>query len=129
MARKPSAQPTEVELEILHVLWTQGPCVLGDIHRILAAQRNTAYSSTRKMVQVMCEKGILLANDSVRPQQYRAALSREKTQKGLLNDLAARVFGGSTQKLVLSALSNEQLSSEELGEIQKLIKGAKEKTK
>jgi len=125
MPRRASAQPTEVELEILQVLWEHGPCPLGQIHQAVAARCDRAYSTTRKMVQVMRDKGLVECDESVRPQLYRAAESKEQTQLNLLEDIAARAFGGSTKKLVMSLLSADRLTSEELQEMQQVVKRAK----
>ena len=127
MARPASNQPTEVELAILQVLWDQGPCSLGQIHDAIQASRDVAYSSTRKMVQVMLEKGIVEADDSVRPQQYSAARSREETQLNLLDDLVLKAFGGSAKKLVMSLMSGHRLSGEELQEVQRLTRKVERK--
>ena len=56
------------------------------------------------MIQVMRDKGLIACDESVRP-SYAAAKSRERTQLGLLEDLARRAFGGSSKKLVMSLLS------------------------
>ena len=129
MARPPSTQPTEVELEILHVLWEHGPCALGQVHNVILERRDVSYSSTRKMVQLMCEKGLILSTESVRANLYRAARSRKRTQLALIDDLARRAFGGSTRKLVLSVLSAERVTPGELKEMQQLVKQAETKGK
>ncbi len=129
MPRWPSAQPTEVELEILQVLWQHGPCPLGEIHEAVAASSQRAYSTTRKMIQVMRDKGLVNSDESVRPQLYSAAKSKEDTQLNLLEDLADRAFGGSTRKLVMSLVSAERLTVEEVREMQRLVKKAKGKKK
>jgi len=77
------------------------------------------------MVQVMRDKGLVECDESVRPQLYRAAESKEQTQLNLLEDIAARAFGGSTKKLVMSLLSADRLTSEELREMQQVVKRAK----
>lgn len=125
MPRRPSSQPTEVELEILQVLWEHGPCPLGRIHEALSEYRDTAYTTTQKMVRVMRDKGLVNSDDSVRPQIYSAAISQEQTQVQMLDDLAQRLFGGSAQKLVMSLLSTKRMSPKELQEIQGLIRKAK----
>jgi len=125
MPRRASAQPTEVELEILQVLWEHGPCPLGQIHQAVAARCDRAYSTTPKIVQVLRDKGLVECDESVRPQLYRAAESKEQTQLNLLEDIAARAFGGSTKKLVMSLLSADRLTSEELREMQQVVKRAK----
>ena len=125
MARRPSLQPTQVELEILQLLWAHGPCALGQIHEAVSAHSDRAYSTTRKMIQVMREKGLVTCDDSVRPQLYSATMSKEQTQLRLLEDIAERAFGGSSKKLVMSLLSAERITVDEVREMQRLINKAK----
>jgi BlaI family transcriptional regulator, penicillinase repressor len=125
MSRRPSAQPTKVELEILHLLWQHGPCALGAIHDAVSASSDRAYSTTRKMIQVMRDKGLVVCDESSRPQLYSAAASKEETQLGLLDDLADRVFEGSTKKLVMSLLSSERVTADEVREMERLLQKAK----
>ena len=77
------------------------------------------------MIQVMRDKGLVTCDESVRPQSYRAAESKEQTQLNLLEDLAERAFGGSTRKLVMSLVSADRVTPEELQEMQRLVRKAK----
>ena len=125
MARSTSSQPTEVELQILSVLWELGPCTVRQVHQALAEQRDTGYSTTLKMMQVMLEKGLLSRDETVRPQMYRAAQSKQKTQVQMLDDLANKAFHGSAMRLVMRMVSAGRLSPAELEEIQKLAAESK----
>jgi BlaI family transcriptional regulator, penicillinase repressor len=125
MPRRPSAQPTKVELEILHLLWEYGPCPLGQIHDAVALKSDRGYSTTRKMIQVMCEKGLVTCDESARPQLYAAAKTKEQTQLNLLEDLAQRAFGGSAKKLVMSLLSADRVTLEDVREMQQLVEKVK----
>jgi BlaI family transcriptional regulator, penicillinase repressor len=125
MPRPPSVQPTKVELEILHLLWQHGPCPLGTIHDAVAASSDRAYSTTRKMIQIMREKRLVVCDESSRPQLYTAAASKEQTQLGLLEDLAERVFEGSSKKLVMSLLSADRVTVDEVREMQQLVQKVK----
>lgn len=122
MARSSSSQPTEVELQILNVLWEDGPLSVRDVHETLLDERETGYSTTLKMMQVMLEKGLLVRDESVRPQLYQAAKAREETQLQMLDGLAQRVFQGSAMRLVMRMVSSGRLSVDELEEIQRLSK-------
>jgi len=122
MPRKPSSQPNDVELAILRVLWDRGPASVRDVHEALRAGRDSGYTSTAKMMQVMCDKGMLTRDDSVRPQLYSPAVPEEQTQKQILRHVIQRVFGGSARKLVLRAVESEQLPPDEVAEIRKLLK-------
>ena len=125
MPRYPSSRPTDVELQILDVLWQRGPSTVRQVHEVLAAQRETGYSTTLKMIQVMREKGLVIRDESVRPQLYRAAESKRETQLQMLDDLSQKAFGGSAKKLVMRMLSANRVSAEELAEMQRLIEQAK----
>ena len=120
-------EPTEVELEILAVLWRIGPSTVRQVHLVLAAEKGTGYSTTLKMMQVMREKGLLLRDDSVRPQVYRPAASQERTQLQLLDGLVQKAFNGSALRLLLSALSAKRVSPQELAEVEQIIQQAKQR--
>ena len=121
MPRPVSSQPTEVELQILDVLWERGPSTVRQVHDALSSNRETGYSTTLKMMQVMLDKGLVRRNDSVRPQLYRAAKSRSKTQVQMLDDLTQRAFRGSAMRLVMRMVSSGRLSADEWSEIQRLV--------
>jgi len=122
MARRPSSNPTEVELQILRVLWERGPSSVREVHLALEDDRDTGYSTTLKMMQVMTDKGLLLKDDSRRPQVYRPTISQEQAQTQFVDDMIQRVFGGAADKLILRAVSSRHLSRQDLEQIRKLLK-------
>src|SRR4051812_7707108 len=91
--------PTEVELQILRVLWELGPSPVREIHRRLNAAKGTNYSTTVKMLAVMLDKGLVKRNESARPHVYRAASSQEQTQKQMLARLIDKAYNGSAMSL------------------------------
>jgi BlaI family penicillinase repressor len=115
------AAPTAAELAILRVLWNHGPATVRQINDIMRADREIGYSTTLKMVQIMTEKGLLVKDESVRPQVFKPALAEARTQLQLIDDLIQRAFGGSASKLVLRAAAAQRISAKELAEIKKLI--------
>jgi predicted transcriptional regulator len=117
--------PTPVELAILQVLWQRGPSTVRQVHNALKKQRETGYSTTLKMVQVMTEKGLLRKDETVRPQIFTPSRRRDQTQVQLLDELIQRAFGGSARNLVLRAVSAKRVSASDLVEIKKLIEGAR----
>lgn len=121
-------RPTDVELQILDIFWNHGPCTVRAAHNLITQtdqRRKTSYSTTLKMIQVLHEKGFLTRDESVRPQIYTVVVTREATQKKVLQDLVERLFGGAMTDLVQCAVSSPSLSPEELSEMQALIRKAK----
>ena len=123
MARPASSQPTEVELQILRVLWKSGGSTAREIHNCLAQHesRETTYSTTVKMLSVLLEKGLVKRDESVSPQVYRAFSTQKATQRKMLGDLIDKVYDGSALSLVMQALSSRRSSPEELAEIRRIL--------
>ena len=119
MARLP--RPTESELAILGVLWTKGPSTVRQVNDVLSASRDTGYTTTLKLMQIMAEKGLVTRDERDRSHVYAAKLPQDQTQRQLVTDLVDRAFGGSAAALVLQALSAHPASPDELVEIQRLI--------
>lgn len=121
MARPTSTQPTEVELQILRILWELGPSPVRDIHARLQSEKGTSYSTTVKMLAVMLQKGLVARDEQAQPHIYQAALTREKAGKRMLNELIERVYEGSAASLVLQALASRKATPNELAEIRQLL--------
>ena len=122
-----SVRPTEVELQILHVLWEQGASTVREVHDALQAEKKTNYATTVKMLVVMFEKELVTRDQSVRPQLYKAAISRKSTQKKVLKNVVDKLFSGSSSSLVLQALSTGKTSDAELDEIRQLVEELKKR--
>ena len=121
MTKPVTAQPTEVELQILRILWELGPSPVREIHKKLEAEKGTNYSTTVKMLSVMLDKGRVRRDEDASPHIYRAVSTREKTGKKMLSDLVEKVYAGSTMSLVLQALSSTKATREEREELRRLL--------
>jgi BlaI family transcriptional regulator, penicillinase repressor len=121
MPRLASIHPTEVEMQILRILWELGPSPVREIHRRLYDAKGTNYSTTVKMLAVMLQKGLLKRDEQAQPHVYRPAVSRARTGKRMLDDLIEKVYDGSTMALVIQALSSGKAAKEELEEIRRIL--------
>ncbi len=128
MPRQASSQPTEVELQLLRILWELGPSTVREVHirRTEDDGRDAGYATSVKMLAVMHEKGLVKRDDSIRPLKYRAAKSQKSTQKRLADDLIQKVYDGSAKSLVMQVLSSKRASQEDLDEIRQLIEKLEE---
>jgi len=113
--------PTKAELDILRVLWTEGPLSVRQVRNLLDRSKPTGYTSVLKTMQIMTEKGLVERDDTVRPQIYKARYSQDRTQKQILTDLLQRVYGGSVRALVLHAIGTRNPSPADLEAMQKLL--------
>jgi predicted transcriptional regulator len=120
-------RPTDAELAILRVLWERGASTVRQVHDALAGTRETGYTTTLKLMQIMTEKGLVTRNETARTHVYSAMAGQEQTERQLVQDLVDRAFGGSAAQLVLRALSADGTTDAELREIRRLIDDYREK--
>ena len=118
---KQTPLPTEAELDILQILWSNGSQTVREVHQALR-DKQTGYTTVLKQMQIMTEKGLLKRNERFRSHVYAAKHGRERTQQRLVVDLLQRAFSGSAKNLVLGALSARPVSQEELAEIKQAIR-------
>ena len=114
-------RPTDAELELLRVLWKEGPSTVREIHEKLPGGSRVGYTTVLKLLQIMWDKGIVARDESARAHVYRAAAAEDAMQSHLVRDLVSRAFDGSTSRLVLRALSSRSASAKELAEIRQLL--------
>jgi predicted transcriptional regulator len=114
-------KPTGAELEIMCVLWSRGPCTVREVHEQLYRDEGGGYTNALKLLQIMLAKGLVERDQTQRAHVYRAVVSKERTQKRFLRELAQKMFEGSSSKLVLQALGSQPPSREELDEIRSLL--------
>jgi len=121
MARHRQETPTNVELEILQVLWDRGPSTVREVVEELGKSRPRAYTSILSMLNVMLEKDLVVREERDRAHVYEAKVPRQNTLGDIVRDVLGRAFEGSASSLITHVLDQSQPSDEELAEIQKLI--------
>jgi len=115
------SKPTDSELNILKILWEQGPLTVREVHEKLDNTRQTGYTTTLKLMQIMTEKELVKRNESQRAHIYEAHIQQKDTQQNLVRNLLDQVFSGSTTSLVMQALSTKKASAEEIEQIRKML--------
>ena len=123
MPRSESEQPTELELEILKVLWEESPLLVRDVRAGLEAKANRplAHSSVITMLNIMHRKGYLRRRKEGKSFRFWPAIPKENMMGRIMGDLLSRLFDGSPSAMVLNLLQTADVDSDELAEIRKLI--------
>jgi predicted transcriptional regulator len=114
-------KPTESELEILQILWQNGPSTVREVHDVISEKRKTGYTTILKLMQIMHEKGLVERDESSRAHIYAPQIQEADTEQSLVSDLMDRVFGGSAEKLVMRALESKSAGKEEISQIRSLL--------
>lgn len=118
--------PTPRELEILKILWEQGPSSVRTVYRHLARgpDKDLAYNTVQTLLRIMEEKkGLVQHHVEGRTFIYSACFSRDESAARFLD----RVFDGAADQLVMSLLRREKIDPEELERMQTMIADARRK--
>lgn len=124
MPRAMSEHPTELELQILKVLWEQAPLTVREVRDALeAGGRELAHTTVITMLGTMVGKGQLEKLEPVQGKAFRFTplIARDEVSKGMLGDVVQRVFDGSAEAVMLSLFDVADLDAEELASLRKLL--------
>lgn len=117
---------TPAEMELLQILWKQGPASLSDVHGAL--QRPLGYTTVQTRLNRLHAKGVVDRGEE-RPAQYRAAIEPRDVAAGDLKLLVKNVSDGSVVPLVAQLVQDRRLSAAEIAELKALIEAAERRSK
>lgn len=113
--------PTDSELEVLAILWENGPSTVRFINDKLNESRQVGYTTTLKIMQIMHAKKLLVRQQDGKSHIYTPTIEENSIQNRLINKMVDSAFGGSASKLIMQTLGNHKSTKEELDEIRKLL--------
>ena len=113
---------TPLELEIMQVLWDVGPCTVAEVQPKLKA--DLAYTTVQTMLNVLLRKNKVKRVQEGRAYRYRPTVSRERATGSALSDLVKRMFGGSSEALLMAMVDTRQISAEELARVAQKLAAA-----
>jgi BlaI family penicillinase repressor len=120
---KKEPAPTPTELEILEILWRDGPTTVRAVNDALnEGKKGGQYTSTLKLMQIMLKKGLLTRDESEMKHVYSAAYGEKKTKSQMLDQFIKVIYKGYTSKLVIELLGNKKTSKKEIAEIKEYLK-------
>lgn len=122
MARPASKYPTELELQILKVLWQESPRLARDVQVALAEEgRELARTSVITTLNTMVEKKYLKRKRKANTFLFSPRITEEEVARRVLGDVVDRVFDGSTSAVLLKLFDVRKVDDEELKELRRII--------
>ena len=120
-SRKNPPRPTDAELEILKVLWKLGPSTVREVHAASQSRKPSQYTTTLRVMQIMTDKKLLIRNEKDRAHIYTPAVDCEIVQREIVASLIDRVFGGSSESLLVGMLNARPASKKELARMRQML--------
>lgn len=118
----PEFDISAAELEVLKVLWDQGPCTVRQVHGLLEGRgRRLAYTTVLTFLSRLDGKGHVTSDRSSLAYVYRASVTRQRFIRSRLRAVIQQLYDGAAGPMILQLVKNEKLSSEDLAELQAWI--------
>lgn len=114
--------PTELELQLLKILWDEAPLPVREVRQRLADQgHDVAHTTVITVLNIMVDKKFLKRKKQKNAFLFSPKVKRSNVCGGMVGDFLERVFDGSARDLMLSLLQTSDVDSEELREIRRMI--------
>jgi predicted transcriptional regulator len=110
---------TKLELQIMQVIWRLGPSNVGEVQAGLEQQ--LAYTTVQTMLNILHKKGKLKRRLQGRAYQYSATVTEDRASRNAVRDLVDRMFGGSSEELVMSLIKSKQIDAKKIAELSRRL--------
>lgn len=116
MAIRPAKNDlTRLELKIMQVIWRLGSCTVSTVQAELKPA--LAYTTVQTMLNILERKGKVNRELEGRAYVYSARVTEDKALGQTLRDVIDRMFGGSSEELVMSLLKSRQIDARRLAKL------------
>jgi len=113
--RPPKTDLTRLELKIMQVVWRLERCTVSAVQAELKPA--LAYTTVQTMLNILERKGKLQRELEGRAYVYSARVTEDKALGQTLRDVIDRMFGGSSEELVMSLLKSRQIDAKRLARL------------
>jgi BlaI family transcriptional regulator, penicillinase repressor len=110
---------TKLELQIMQVIWKLGASNVGAVQEGL--EQRLAYTTVQTMLNILQRKGKLKRRLRGRSYEYSAIVTEAKASGHAVRDLVDRMFGGSTEELVMSLIKTKQIDAKQIARLSKML--------
>ena len=110
---------TKLELQIMQVIWKRGPSNVSAVQEGL--EQELAYTTVQTMLNILQRKGKLKRELRGRAFEYSATVTEAKALGHAVKDLVDRMFGGSSEDLVMSLIKSRQIDAQKIAKLSKKL--------
>jgi BlaI family penicillinase repressor len=119
MARETKDTLTKLELQIMKVIWRLGASNAGAVQESL--EQRLAYTTVQTMLNILTKKGKLKRTLRGRSFEYSATVSEAAASGHAVRDLVDRMFGGSSEELVMSLIKSKQIDAKQIARLSRML--------
>ncbi len=116
---------SEAELVVMEALWEQSPLTANDVADRVIATRDWSAQTVKTLLSRLMTKDVIAADQDGRRFLYRPLVARDDYVASESGRLVNRLFGGRVSPLIAQLASQDQLTAEDIAELEDILKGLK----
>ena len=120
-------KPSELEMQILSVLWERGPSTVREVLENMPDQKPRAYTSILSILQIMHRKRFVKRRREGLTDRWRPTGSKQSVLGQYFGEMIQKVFGGKPSAVFSQLLESTDVSEAELAEMERIVREHKEK--
>lgn len=114
-------KPSKLEMQILGILWRDGPLTAREVLTSMPDGKERAYTSILSVMQVMEKKGLLSRTREGMADRWKPTVKEAQILGPFLKSLVSNIFGGKATNVMQCLLDESEVDSQQIDEIRKLL--------
>ena len=120
-----SERISDAEHAVMEVLWDKSPLTAQEVVERVPAEREWSANTVKTLLGRLLAKNIIAHEEEGRRYRYRPMVARADYVAGESRKLMDRLFGGRLTPLVAHLAERDQITDEDIAEIEALLKDLK----
>ena len=116
---------SDAEHAVMEVLWEESPLTAQDVAERVPSERGWSSNTVKTLLGRLLAKNAIVHEEEGRRYLYRPLVEREDYVAGESQRLIDRLFGGKLTPLVAHLADRDQLTAQDIAEIEAILKELK----
>ena len=120
---------TDLENEVMRVVWESGPCSVEAVYDVVSRKRDLKETTVRTLLRRLEQKGYLRHQSEGRAYLYRATEPSRSLAARAVRQIIDRFCQGSVEELVTGMIDARVLTKDEMSRLEEFVRGQRKRSK
>lgn len=121
MSNEADTSLSDLQLELMRVLWARGEASTADVADVLAGSRGLAHTTVATLLSRLEKRGIVSSRRDGRQLVYRARVAEGDVRRSMVSGLLGSLFGGDARALIAHLVREEEIAAGDLDRVRQLL--------
>ncbi|MGE4072077.1 MAG: BlaI/MecI/CopY family transcriptional regulator [Lysobacterales bacterium] len=112
---------SELQLELMRVLWRRGQASTAEVAEVLAQSRGLAHTTIATLLSRLEKRGVVASHKDGRQLVYRPLVAEQAVRRSMVSGLLGSLFGGDARALVTHLVREDEIAPGDLEQLRQLL--------